>query len=452
MLILGMLIMPLAQVAVSREQKSRVGGILLSAYLLRIFLFLFVARSVSLFSHAAGFTDSAWYESVGRMIAQIWRVQGIHFFQDESVVFGIKKIALPCNLFALVLYVTGDSGGISVAGLVAFLACMVGLVVYRFALAVGASEGAAVRGMTMTLFGPSFLYYTSDTYKDGINALCVLTAVWLSVELGKSLSPRNFLFVVASLVAVYFVRPYMVFMCASPALIGFLGLRKGLTLRSVVTTLAVTAVALVGLAYSSIGAHIADEAMETFEHATSSGVVNGNATGGSGVTFSDGGNPFGQIHLKLLYTICSPFPWMGGSIGLQLGKIESLMFYYFIYSSYKASKLLLKRSTGTLVMLLSFLLPASVAYATTMANVGLIVRQRMPLVMVACVFATVYWTEEERRKATYKKAPARGVQRLGAQAPAPPEPAQEPAASPPGAGPAPGRSRVAPLSMKRRLS
>ena len=42
---------------------------------------------------------------------------------------------------------------------------------------------------------------------------------------------------------------------------------------------------------------------------------------------------------------------------------------------------------GTLLMFLVVLVPLTVAYATTMANIGLILRQRFPIVLLGSVLA-----------------------------------------------------------------
>jgi hypothetical protein len=87
---------------------------------------------------------------------------------------------------------------------------------------------------------------------------------------------------------------------------------------------------------------------------------------------------------------------MGGSIGLQLGKIDTLIWYYILFSAWGAARLMWGSDRRTLLMLLLFLTGGFIMYATSMANIGLIFRQRMPLVMVTTVLASVYWTHRER--------------------------------------------------------
>jgi hypothetical protein len=291
--------------------------------------------------------------------------------------------------------------------IVAFTACVLAVVLFRFALATGASPRAAFYVVLLNFFGPSLLYHTSDTYKDGINAVLVVASVWLAINLARRFSLRVLLMAAACLFALYFVRPYMVVMSLLPLAVGLLGVQSKFSLRSMVALFVFASVVMLGGAYALRESDVGQEAITTFEQATSRNALDYNAEGGSGVTFDDGGNAFGALPQKIAYTLFAPFPWMGGSLGLQLGKIETLLFYFFIVSSARAVPHLLRRDRGTLLMFASFLAPATIVYATTMSNVGLMVRQRMPIVMITSVLASVYWTTRERQRKASPSAPRR---------------------------------------------
>jgi hypothetical protein len=61
-------------------------------------------------------------------------------------------------------------------------------------------------------------------------------------------------------------------------------------------------------------------------------------------------------------------------------------------------------------MFVSFLVPTTVMYATIMTNIGLIVRERMAIVMVASVLAMLSWapqtSEEEAEEDGEQEAEA----------------------------------------------
>lgn len=403
---LGLLLIPMGSSLAQGTRQRQFIGILLFSYILRLFIFMFISREVSFFSHGTVVCDSGIYEYMARSVINVWHQEGLQWITDDNIVPGIRKIALPVHLIAIALWPFDGNDPFPAVAVVAFLACISGIVVYKFALSVGSSESAAFRAFLLTMFGPSFLYHTSDTYKDGINALFVLLAVYFSSEVSRKFSILTIIGAIGSLVGIYFVRPYMVVACALPLLLGLIGIRSKISMRTVMAILGLSVITLASTGALIAQTEFVNETAETFEQATSRNVIEGNADGGSGVTFDDGGNPFAALPQKILYTLLSPFPWMSGSLGLQLGKIETALFYYFLWSSYMALRKTPAGKRGTLFLLLSFVLPTTLAYATTMANIGLIVRQRMPIVMVTCVMASLYWTHRERvaarREATSK--------------------------------------------------
>src|SRR6185503_11111871 len=108
-----------------------------------------------------------------------------------------------------------------------------------------------------------------------------------------------------------------------------------------------------------------------------------NARGGSGVIFDDGGSPFGALWLKLIYTMFSPFPWGSGSMGFHIGKIDVFIIYFFVLRVWAVIRT--KELRLIVLMVMTFALPCTVMYATSLANVGLIVRQRL-VVIAALTF------------------------------------------------------------------
>ncbi len=71
-----------------------------------------------------------------------------------------------------------------------------------------------------------------------------------------------------------------------------------------------------------------------------------------------------MLYMKVLYTLLSPFPWTTGSIGLHIGKIDTGIWYYFMYRAIISARRLWRENKGLLVAFLSFLVPLTLAYAT----------------------------------------------------------------------------------------
>jgi len=361
----------------------------------RLAIHVFVSRSVSFFSHGQAGGDSGLYEYYANIIANIYSRHGIMFATADDFVelTDTHRIELVCNLFALITYVSGPSS-LALTAVVALLAVATCGVIFRFALLVGANDRAAFKAMLVTLFGPSFLFHTSDCYKDGINAFLVVTSVYLSARLARKPSVAVVSFLLPMLWALYYVRPYMVAMVLAPVPVGLVmksrAGRSDSTARFVIVGVVVLAMAF-GMAFGA-GDTLVGASQDQFQVATSSDSRNANAEGGSGVVFDDDGNPWNQIGSKILYTVLAPFPWMGGSFGLQIGKIDALLWYYTIAGAWVGARELWKRDRRTLALLLMFIAPGTVAYALSMSNVGLILRQRMPIMMVTGVLAAVGWS------------------------------------------------------------
>lgn len=380
------------------HERRPVATLLVAGYIARLAIQVF-SRELRLF--ASGGADSGSYQANGDLIARLWTYSGIHYVTTDELP-SLHRVTLPPNLYALIFYVNGESSRLGGTAVIALLACLTCLEAYKLAVELGAPRSAALKTTAFVLFMPTFLFYTSDLFKDGIVYYCEILILATSIRLSRKFSLSQLAVGLGSLLCVWLTRYYLCYVLPIPLLIGCLGPPSGSRLRALLAVL-ILAVAVGSVAaYTSIAGSAANDASETFEHGTSRGVVESNAeTGGSGVTFDDGGSPFGSLPAKLLYTLFSPFPWQAGSIGLQLAKVEVLAWYYLAYRAVLAFKLLLRRRRTDLAILLAFIVPNTLVYAVMFANVGLNARERIAIIIASAVVATVSWrapsegTEEE---------------------------------------------------------
>ncbi|MEU9830633.1 hypothetical protein AB0D67_03735 [Streptosporangium sp. NPDC048047] len=374
--------------------------VLVVAFLARLAVHLLYLRS--------GLTDYGGdnynYETKALKVVEYWQENGIRFVTEDEIPL-IAAVTLPCNLFALVIYACGGPAPLACTALVALIACTLCVVMYKFARLAGADERAALRLLAVVAFMPAFLLHTSDMFKDGFNAFLVITCLALAAANMRRFALRNVVMILILLVALWNVRPYMVVMCLPALLVGVANPRRALSARF----LAVSAVLLVVATALLAGAlHLgpADEVMEDLERGQAENVRRANASQRSGVTFDDGGGPWGALLPKILYTLFSPFPWTSGSVTLQLGKIEMLVAYCLFYCAVRGTLRLWRSDRGMLLFLLAFLVPGTVAYATTMSNIGLIFRQRIPIVLMVGLLAALAWTGEAERRRAERRDPA----------------------------------------------
>ena len=371
------------------KRSSTLAKLILGGYALRLFIQIFV-RQVQFFSHEAG-GDSAIYEDQGRFLALLWHQTGLHYVSANQDAY-IGPTSLPANIFGLVIYFNdGDTSRLGCTALVALAAGLTALNLYMLAVEFKAEPRTALLFAAIIYLEPAFLFYTSDMYKDGLVLCFVLGALGSALRLGNRWSFLHAAIGLISVWALWYVRFYLVFVTVAPLVVGSVGLGNKSTRRTVIAGIVVALAAIALASFTDILQMASDRASETFLAGTSSNTRAGNATGGSAVDFDDGGSAYGALPAKLAYTLFSPFPWQGGSIGFQLGKLDAFLWYFIVYRAYRGARQLVREKQGRLVvMLLTFIGPCTLMYAMSMANVGLIMRQRLVIVSATAILAAIY--------------------------------------------------------------
>ncbi|MBT2231279.1 hypothetical protein [Nonomuraea sp. NEAU-A123] len=376
----------LVSVSFDKHTAWRMLPVLLAAFAVRLVVHLAVVRP-----DAVGYGgDYLGYESISLETAAFWQREGLQFATSVPAE-RFASVALPCYVFAFVIYLCGGAAPLACTAVVALIACALCIVMYRFARVVGADERAAFVLLVVTAFSPMFLLCTSDTFKDGFNAFLVVGCLYLAVSTARRFDIRKPLMTLSLLWALWNVRAYMVFMCAVPALLGVMGSRGAAFTRALVVSGGLLVAGLFFFGYVDSGG-VMETALGQLEFGQSEEARRSYASQGSGVLFDDSGNAWGSLIPKLLYTLLAPFPWTEGSATLQLGKIEMLIWYFMLYSAVRGVRVLWRHDRRVLLILLLFIVPSTIAYATTVANVGLIFRQRIPIVMVTSLLSAVAWS------------------------------------------------------------
>ncbi|WP_182905465.1 hypothetical protein [Microbispora sp. H13382] len=361
--------------------------VLLAAFAVRLAVHFFVVRS-----SAVGYGgDNFTYELRALEVVELWRREGPHFVGPGEL-DSVESVAVPCNVFALVMYLCGGRAPLACTAVVALLACVLCVVVYRFARLAGADDRAAFRLLVITAFLPGFVLHTSDTFKDGFNAFLVVACLGVAASNVRRFDMRKVLALVPLLWALWNVRPYMVFMCVLPLIVGVSKIRGRLSASNVLALFVLLAPLLLLMLRGADHAGPIAAMQAQLDRAQSQHVRLANAEGTSGVLFDDGGNAWNALAPKLAYTLLSPFPWTSGSLVLQLSKVDTLLWYWLLYHGVRGGLRLWRRNRNVLMVLLLFVVPGSVAYATTMSNMGLMFRQRIPIVLVVSLLSAVSWS------------------------------------------------------------
>jgi hypothetical protein len=371
----------------SRSDQAAV-ALVSAAYFVRVLLQFFV-RDIPFFTHGVG-GDYDGYEYEANLIAALWRHVGIRYISGADI-SELGHTTLPQNLFAAIVYIKGGSSALGCTALVAMLGCLAILNLYCLSLELGAIRQHALLVAGALLFSPAFLFYTSDVYKDGIVVFFVIAAFASAVRFSRSWSLQ---FLITNLLAIWglwHTRFYLVFVMATLSVYALVGPRSRSFLRPLFAAFGLMILLLLAQTYSATAMNFAEL---VFEDGTDPESRAANARGGSGVWFNDGGSPWGALHLKLFYTVLAPFPWQGGSLGLHLGKIDTAIWYVILLYGASGARSLLGRDKGLLSMFILFLGPTTLMYATAISNVGLTLRQRMPIVMITALLALLRFERE----------------------------------------------------------
>ncbi|HMI85783.1 MAG TPA: hypothetical protein VK550_16920 [Polyangiaceae bacterium] len=384
-LLFGITLMAIVRVA-DRKNGLSMLGIIAWGYVLRLILQNFI-RDIEFFNHAAG-GDCQGYEQTGVEIARLWRFIGVTFMTNNELP-GLGPTVLPQNMFAGIIYLNaGDPTRLGCTALVAFAAGITCFNLYHLALQHGADPVTARWTMTLFYLGPTYLHYTSDMFKDGLVACFTVGALASGIRLMKRVSLLHTGIGIICLWGLWYVRFYLIFITVAPLVVGLLGMRSKSIVRPLFGSLALAILGLIAFALTDAGEQVTTTAMNTYEVGVSESALGGNAKGGSGVKFDDGGSPYGQLWLKVLYTLFAPFVWASGSFGFHVGKIDVLIICFFVLRAWSASRI--KDLRLVFLMVMTFVVPCTVAYATSMANVGLIARQRLVVIVVFAFLASFY--------------------------------------------------------------
>jgi type IV secretory pathway VirB3-like protein len=114
--------------------------VLLAAFGARLAVHVLVVRS-GVIDYGG---DNLGYEVRGMMILNSWKLDGFQFVTAADMEI-LGTAAVPCNVFALVMYLCGGPAPLACTAVVALLACALCVVMYRIARLIGADDRAAFR-------------------------------------------------------------------------------------------------------------------------------------------------------------------------------------------------------------------------------------------------------------------------------------------------------------------
>lgn len=387
------------------EQRQELVWCIAGAFVARI-LMMWLGSEFPWFS---GGVEGDWtgYERVSVLVARMWQRDSLFYVTSDHIA-GLGHVSLPMNIFGFIFFLNGgESTRLGGASVVALVACLTGLNFYLLAKELKMSSKQALTMTAGLMFLPSIFLYTSHMYKDGfVLALCFGT-VAAAVRLSKKFSALQVVICLSCLALLWLVRHYLMFAAAIPVAIGIIGVGSKSFVRPALMMLAAFFAVVVIGSYTDVFDTLGNEAQRTFENGTARNVVESNMAGGSGIDFDDNDDPWSQLPLKLAYTLFAPFVWGAGSLAFQLGKLDGLFMTFALWRIARYLPRLWRNEPTVTAMLLAFVLPMSIAYATGVSNVGLIVRQRMPLTISIAFLALLTYRKQQVPQAQAREASPR---------------------------------------------
>ena len=290
----------------AKVHRHPICSITLLGYLVRMG-FQYVSQNISFFSTNVARSDSLFYELGAQQIATVWERSGVHYVNGQEMQW-LGTASLPCNLFALIIYANNAVATEGCTAVCAMCACLTSLNLYFLAVELGVPDKRATIVSALILFSPAFIFHTSDTYKDGLVVFFTIGSVASSIRLSRKLTVLHAVVGFLCLWALWYVRFYLVFITVMPLVVGLAGLNSKSIIRPVLFGLVAAAVGFYVANYSESFNDAYMTATNAFDVGTGSRVRNSNATrAASGVTFDDGGDIYGALPLKILYTLFRPF-------------------------------------------------------------------------------------------------------------------------------------------------
>lgn len=368
------------------EDKNPILAVLLLGYFLRLVVRTF-NRNWVIFSdgQTLGGGDAVTYETRADWVIQLWHRLGMHFVTNKEMP-GFYDVSLPPNLFAFVGHFNHGYSAIGNVSVTAFIASLTALVLYYTYVLHDPKRKISFYVMCALFLSPSFVTYTSDSFKEGILIFFTMSIFSIYFHMNR----RNFYVLLPCLILCFIglegTRYYLVYALLPSSLIWVFWAHKEKILN-LNTAFKIMTVLLI-FSVMAIGVYLR---LDEILHAVSVGYardsLESNMSGGSGVNLGGTQLTFWVFPIKILYTLFAPFPWQAGSLGLQLSKFEMLFWYFMTYWTCRGAWIFSKRDPLMVLIPFVFIVGMTLVYAGTFENIGLMFRQRLVVFFVASILA-----------------------------------------------------------------
>jgi hypothetical protein len=363
-----------------RSEKEDV-RFLCTIFLLGITLRCLIALVTHYFlPHGTFALDDGRYNQVGLQLAAHWRNEGSFpsYIEHTSQVGWYYVNGAIYWLFGFVPLVP------------AFLNCLIGplsaLFIFYLCRAIF-DRKSAVAASLLAMFFPSIMLWASINLKDALTAFCIIMVLWKTLQLQRQFTVSNFLFLVFFITLLGTLRSYL-FVLTGASVVGSLMIgRLQVSPRGLLLGLLLM-LAFVGV-YNRYG--FGSEMMEAEGLKTVSYLRSSMAEGGSAYAvdaeIETPMQALSYLPKGLAYFLLAPAPWQIFNLRQALTFPEMLLWYALLPMVWRGIRYSLRFHFRESVILLSFAVMITLAYALVESNLGTAYRHRAQVLMVYLIFA-----------------------------------------------------------------
>ncbi|HKA23147.1 MAG TPA: glycosyltransferase family 39 protein [Blastocatellia bacterium] len=262
---------------------------------------------------------------------------------------------------------------------------------YKLTMLVYPNERVARLAGVMTAFSPSLVLWTSQGLKDGPIMLCLCLCALYALKLRSRLNVKDFLLLLASLLALYTLRHYAAYIMLM-AIAGALLFTMSNRFTPIRMIQGAILVIIIGVAFSYFGAkEVAERSIDLkkIQIAREWGAKASNSGFGGDVDISDPQAALEYLPLGVLYVLLAPFPWMISNMRQLITLPELIVWWILMPIMAKGFWFAVRKRLRESFAICTFVIGLTLAFALYQSNAGTAYRHRSQLYPFFFVFICI---------------------------------------------------------------
>lgn len=384
-------------ISLSREQKDRdFLTILFSvAFLLRVFVALFVYTFHLLLKGGGLFGDGWCYSENGYTILQMWLsgIRDINKITEKILPISASATLSSFDFWnAFVYFFTGKSP-LSLVLINCSIGSLTMIIIYYITKQLSNGK-AAMFAAILTAFWPSLFLWSIQNFKEPVNIFLVSIVMWSIIRIAKKFKFYLVFLIIVSSVALIFLRPISFFTLYLIVIPFYLVLVLRNKIKCGLKIFIILFIIFISLVLPHLDYLLT---FIPFPHSPASilrwaytmrtvRVLGANSAFLVNFDFTEPSNLIIFTPLAFLYSLFAPFPWQWGSVIQVMAIPEMLIYYLLIPFTFSGAIFIIKNKVREGEMVLVYILAMFVVLAFLEGNVGTLFRHRALILPFMFVF------------------------------------------------------------------